>query len=397
MEKVLMLATTAAMIEQFNKRNIELLNEMGYLVDVAGNFKEGNPISAKRVRDFEKWVRERGGACHDVPMVRNPMALRQNRKAYQMIVGLLQRESYAFIHVHTPIGGVLGRVAAHRAGVAVIYTAHGFHFYKGAPIRNWLLYYTAEWLCSWWTDVLITINREDYDRAKRRLHTKRVEYVPGVGIDSKAIAGLTVSREERRRVWNIPERAVVALSVGELNQNKNHALAIQAIGQIKGEEIHYVVCGQGEERRKLERLAKKLHLGDRVHLLGFCEDALEIFRCSDIFVFPSKREGLSVALLEAMASGLPTVCFSIRGNVDLIEEGRGGYLAPAGDREAFASGIERLALSAKLREQMGRYNQKKAKRFDCLEITERMREIYQGAARGAQRREDACLWNDCGK
>ena len=372
-----MLATTAAMIEQFNKKNIEILNEMGYSVDVAGNFQQGNPISVEKLKEFEFWVEKKGGSCYDIPVVRNPIAVRQNLIAFRLILDLLSKNNYVFIHVHTPIGGILGRIAAHKLGIPIIYTAHGFHFFRGAPIKNWLLYYPIEWMCSWWTNILITITKEDYRFAQKYMHAKEVKYIPGVGINLNGIDNITVNRLEKQKELNIPEDATIILSVGELNRNKNHVIVIRAIAQLHNMNLHYVICGQGMEQVYLEEIAKKLGVHKNVHILGFRNDIIDICKISDIFVFPSKREGLSVALMEAMAASMPVICFRIRGNVDLIDESKGGYLIEPYDMNAFMYSLEKLCLSKELREKMGKYNKFKAANFDIAVNRIYMRKIYE--------------------
>lgn len=376
MKKVLMLATTAAMIEQFNRKNIELLNTMGYLVDVAGNFQQGNPISKEKIKEFQSWIKKRGGYYYDIPILRKPSAVRQNLKAYRLILTLLNKNQYEFIHVHTPIGAFLGRVAAHSAKIPVIYTAHGFHFFKGASIKNWILFYPLEWLCSWWTDILITINSEDYKLAKKHMHAKYIHYIQGVGIDFDKIEKVSVNRTEKLKSLNISEEAIVILSVGELNKNKNHEVVLQAMAKIQNDKIHCVICGQGEEKENLEELAEKYGIYQRVHILGFRDDIIELYKCSDIFAFPSKREGLSVALMEAMAAGLPVICFQIRGNVDLIDESEGGYLIAPFDNNDFVFKLEKLCSIENLRRKMGIYNRDKSKEYNVSIIDNQMNKIY---------------------
>lgn len=378
MKKVLMLATTAAMIEQFNKNNIELLNEMGYIVDVAGNFREGNPISEERLEQFRTWIQERGGTYYDITAVRKPTAWKKNVGAYRQVVKLLYENQYAFVHVHTPIGSIIGRLAAHKTRTKIIYTAHGFHFFKGAPLKNWLLYYPAEWLCSWWTDILITINQEDYQLARKHMHARRTEYVPGVGIDTKKFGTSGIDRRKKREELGIAEDAVVLISVGELNDNKNHEVMIKAIGFLNRKrndtKLHYLICGQGDREQYLQKLIEEEKLSEQVKLLGFQTDVHELLLMSDIFAFPSKREGLSVALMEAMAAGLPVICSKIRGNVDLVEDGKGGYLIAGQDIEDYADVILLLSQKKDKAKDMGTWNRQAIKRFDVQEIKKSMKD-----------------------
>ena len=167
MKRVLMLASVASMIDQFNMSNIALLQKMGYHVDVACNFKEGNTCSEARVQELKKKLKDMEVRCYQVDFARNITHMAQNLKAYRQVVDLMKTNHYTFCHCHSPIGGVVARIAGHMTKTKIIYTAHGFHFYKGAPVKNWLLYYPVEWLLSWRTDALITFNHEDYERAAK--------------------------------------------------------------------------------------------------------------------------------------------------------------------------------------------------------------------------------------
>lgn len=243
MKRMLMLATTAAMIEQFNKNNILILEEMGYEVHVAGNWLEGNPISDERLEAFKEWITEHGGRYFHIPSVRRPSAMKANITAYRKVVELIKEYHYEFIHCHTPIGSVIGRIAAHVTHTKIIYTAHGFHFFKGAPLKNWILYYPVERFLSRWTDILITINQEDYQRAKKNFHAKRTEYIPGVGIDLKKFQMNLYDREKERKELGLHNGDILLLSVGELNENKNHEVVIRTLAKLKRKELHYVIVG----------------------------------------------------------------------------------------------------------------------------------------------------------
>lgn len=232
MKRMLMLATTAAMIEQFNKNNILILEDMGYEVHVAGNWEIGNPISDERLDEFKAWLGEHHGKWFHIPATRKPTDLKNNIKAYQEVLALINEYQYEFIHCHTPIGSIIGRLAAKRTKTKIIYTAHGFHFFKGAPLKNWLLYFPAEWMCSWMTDMLITINQEDYERATKHLHAKRIEYIPGVGIDIKKYAVCHVDKRKKCHELGIPDDKFILLSVGELQERKNQGIVIDALGKI---------------------------------------------------------------------------------------------------------------------------------------------------------------------
>lgn len=308
----------------------------------------------------------------DIPFERSPFNLK-NIDAYKQLKKIIDDNEYDSIHCHTPIGGVLARLAARETrknGTKIIYTAHGFHFFKGAPLKNWLMYYSVERLMARYTDILITINKEDYAIAQG-FKAERVVYVPGVGVDVEKFASMTIDREKKRAELDIPDNAVALVSVGELSKRKNHAVVIKAIARLKMRNIVYMICGQGDLDLYLKKIAKDL--GVNVRFLGFRKDISEIFAASDIFVFPSSQEGLPVALMEAMAAGLPVVCSNVRGNTDLIENGRGGYLVDPEDVEGFAEAIKKTVESSS---SMGRLNNEIIKKFDLAIVKEEMKKLY---------------------
>lgn len=322
MKKALLVATVYGFIASFEQNNIRILQELGYEVWCACNMAE----SDQRLADLGVWT-------VDVPFERNPFG-RKNMIAYKCLKEIIKKEKFNLIHCHTPVGGVLGRMAASACGVdRIIYTAHGFHFYQGAPKVNWLLYYPIEWWLAWKTDLLITINQEDYERAKRHFHAKKVEYVPGVGVDVAYICGVvkSIDRRKKREELNIPQGAFLILSVGELNKNKNHRVVLEALKKLEVADAYYIICGKGVLEQELQSLVESLGLEEKVKLLGYRKDVIEIMACANLYVHPSFREGLPVSVMEAMAVGLPLLCSDIRGNRDLVQDHINGLLVSNGD------------------------------------------------------------------
>ena len=312
---------------------------------------------------------------YEIPFERNPVKP-ANFRAYKELARLIDTEEYNIVHCHTPVGGALARLAARKArksGCAVIYTAHGFHFYKGASAINWILYYPAEILLARMTDVLITINREDYHRAKK-FRAGRVAYVPGIGIDT----GKFKRRSDRpqrdlRTELGIPDDVKVLLSVGEINKNKNHRLVIQTLPELDG--VWYVVCGSGPLTEELKTLASELGVSDRVVFAGYRNDLPDFYQMADIFVFPSYREGLPVALMEAMAAGLVCVASRNRGTDDLLEESRLKF--NPSDKGKIIEKI-RDALSADYSDEIRR-NTEKLEEYDIKNVMKVTEEIYHEA------------------
>lgn len=271
---------------------------------------------------------------------------------------------------------------AHGRGIRVIYTAHGFHFYKGAPFKNWLLYYPVEKLLAHWTHILITVNREDEQFAKRHLRAKKIYRIPGVGIDLDRFQKSAAQRKclSDKRVfchkYQIPENAFVILSVGELSRRKNHQDVLNALAGILKDNMYYIICGQGALQEMLGKQAEMLGVAGHVRLVGFQENVESLYRHADLFVFPSLQEGMPVALMEAMAAGLPCVVSDIRGNRELIDE-QGGSLFVPGQIGQMQNDILYFLDNVALREACGRHNQVKMKRY-CADVVEkRMKKIYE--------------------
>ena len=345
---------------------------MGYKVDVACNFIEGSTCSDAKIEELKNKLTEMGVDYYQIDFARSVRHIWQNLKAYRQVLSLMKANRYKFVHCHSPIGGVCGRIAGHKTHTKVIYTAHGFHFYKGAPLLNWLVYYPIEKYLSRYTDVLITINKEDYAIAKNKMHAKQTEYVPGVGIDVDKINNISVDKNQKRRALGIPVSAIVLLSVGELNKNKNHEVVIRAIAQLKRDDVIYVICGRGILEDHLKKLAQKLGIIQQTRFLGFRADIIEIAKVSDIFVLPSLREGLPVAMMEAMACGLPVICSNVRGCSDLVNNCQSTFLVSPHDINSLIRGINSALLN---QTRKNNYSQVIA-RVDIKNITQSMQKIY---------------------
>lgn len=379
-EKVLLLASVASMIQQFNMRNITILQDLGYDVEVACNFENGNTCSEEQIAILKKELKQKGVSWHQIDFARNVFQLGLNSKAYHQLKNLVSQKKYKFMHCHSPIGGVLGRLVAHKYKTPVMYTAHGFHFFKGAPKKNWLLFYPVEKFLSRYTDELLVINREDYELAKKKFHMKHLTYVPGVGVEVKKHIFPEETRKNKRTELGIPQDAFMITCAAEFSANKNQKTVICALEELANSDFYYVMCGIGEKKAELEQYVAEKRLGEHIKFAGFRKDMNEILYASDCFVLSSLREGLSVALMEAMATGLPVVCGRIRGNVDLIEDSVGGYLVEPTKIEDYQQAFLKLADKKKNAPQefaqMGQANQETMQKFDCAAVDVVMREVY---------------------
>ncbi len=351
--------TTISGTMNFFRSFVKKLYLDGHTVDIATN------ESAAPVNEL---YHELGSKVYGITTSRSPFN-KGNLKAIKEIKKIVKENGYDIVHCHTPIAAFVTRLACKglrkKMGLKVIYTAHGFHFFNGAPKKNWLIYYPIEWLSSFWTDLLITINREDFARVKKHFHAKETTYVPGVGIDIDYFKSATANRTDKRKEIEVPNDAFMVLSVGEINENKNQKVIINAISKLNSPNIHYVLCGGGNSE-KLETLAKEK--GVNIHPLGHRRDVNGLYKVADMFVQPSYREGLPVAVMEALAGGLPVVASNTRGCSDIIKP---EYLFDPDDSTHLAEIIK-----GRLSDNTESTNLMSIETFDKDSINEEMEALY---------------------
>ena len=370
MKKVL-LCCTDLMMKQFMIPHVQYLSTNGFVIDVAcsnvgGKIKELKYKLSDSVRDF-----------YTVRLVRNPFSI-SNLKGYRDLKRIIDRDNYDLIWTNEPVMGVMTRIAARKArerGTKVIYMVHGFHFYEGAPLPNWLIYYTVEKLCSRYCDEIVTINSEDYHHAQA-FHVSNVRKISGVGVNLENFSPDKDVRALYREKIAIKDHEVLLLNVAELTKRKNQHVILEAIYRLRNTHIKLIICGVGKEEKRLKRQVKRFGLQQQVLFLGYRNDIPELCCAADIFVLTSLQEGLPRAIMEAMASGLPVVCSSIRGNKDLIENGKSGYTVK-NDAKSVAKAINRLVKNTSLRKKMGWYNTVVVKRYSEERAKEDILKIMQ--------------------
>ncbi|PMC80350.1 glycosyltransferase family 1 protein [Aerococcus viridans] len=371
MKRALIITSVASMIYQFNKENIKILIELGYDVVVATNFLEPGNLSSEDVNNLIAWLEDNNVGIEQLDFQRSPFG-KKNLTTYRKIKKLINKNQFNLIHCQSPIGGVLTRIAARKLrknGTKIIYTAHGFHFFEGAPKKNWMIYFPIEKFLSRWTDILITINKEDFSRAKQYFIHPIVKYIPGVGLDTSKFKSEEINVNTSSKI-NL-------ISIGELNENKNHEIVIRALKKINDPNIQYSIIGLGEKKYELLNLVTKLNLQNTVFLLGYKHNVRDYLIQSDAFVFPSLREGLGMAALEAMASGTPILTSKIHGINDYSEDGRTGFTFDPSDIDSVARAIINFTrLSNSEVEAMKRFNIRKAEEFDKSVVNKKMFEIY---------------------
>lgn len=359
-KKILYVAHLESHIFNFHIPFLKMLKENDYEVHVATNGTKKIPYCDQ---------------IFHLPFTRNPFTI-NNFKAYLKLRNLCKENKYDLMHCHTPSGGAIGRLAGKNICNKIFYTAHGFHFYKGAPKLNWILYYPIEKWLSRYTDVLITMNQEDFYLAKTKFHSKQVKNVPGVGIDLNKFEIENFDRNKYRDKLYLKKENIMLLSVGELSGRKNHEVVVKSLSVLKNKNIHYYIAGTGEKKQYLLNLAHELDVSEQVHLLGYRTDIVELNKVADIFIFPSLQEGLPVALLEAMACGLATIVSDIRGNNDLILDKTNGLLFNPNDPYRLAENIKKLSENKEIQNFMKENNKEKVKDYSSLVVNKIMYDIY---------------------
>lgn len=406
MKRVLFVTTISGFLPQFEKNDVKLLKQMGCQIHYASNFT--NPIYA-----FDKTELEKNGvALHQIDIEKSPAKINKNIKAIKQLIKIIDENDIDIVHCHNPMGGVAARIAA-RAGKRkpkVIYTAHGFHFYKGAPIMNWLLFYTAERFLARYTDIIVTINREDYIRAKKfRLKKNGEVYlIHSVGVDKEKFAPRPELRETKRAELGIPADAFHIVTAAELNENKNQKAVIEAVAALtnkaktdanayntnyagnadyvsntncidktnKTHNIYYTICGKGPNEDKLRELIKAYGLENNVSLLGYRTDMDEILQTADVFAFPSIREGLGVAAIEALMCNVPLIAADNRGTREYASDGNNGIVCRYDAVDEFEEAIELLYGNTAYRKRMADRCRESVKKFTIEEVEKTMTKVY---------------------
>lgn len=322
-KKAIILTTVPSTIEQFNMENIKLLKELGYKVEVASNFNVTGNIDNNRFNEFLTELEQLDVKVNNISFSRKLFSF-DNIRAYKQLKKLFKEQNYQLLHCHTPICGVITRLVARKqrkTGLKVMYTAHGFHFYKGAPLLNWLIYYPVEKICAKWTDCLITINEEDYNWAKKKFKAKKIELINGIGVDRSKF-DFIMSDSEKEKIRNelkLKKDDFILIQVGELNKNKNQIMTIQAMKKIveTNRNVKLLLVGKGDLKDYYEEKIKEYNLEKNIFLLGYRKDIPKLLKISDCLISTSKREGLPVNLIEATMSGLPIIATNCRGNRDI--------------------------------------------------------------------------------
>lgn len=368
--KVLLTATVQSHICQFHKPLVEILHNYGYEVHVAArnNLAEKNGLKLNFVEKV-----------YDVPFARSPKS-KDNFRAYKELKRIVEKNHYDVIHCNTPMGGIITRLAARKKknGTKVYYTAHGFHFYKGAPKKNWIVFYPIEKFFSRLTDKLITITQEDYELAKRKFHCD-IERIHGVGVDEKRY--YAVPKEEKNKIrkdLGYSEEQKIILCVGELLPNKNQKMIISAMRGIAKQyaEAKLLIAGNGPEKENLEELIRNYQLENNVEMLGYVTNLQEYQKIADICVTCSKREGLPLNVVEAMLAETPVVATQNRGHRELLRDGETGFLVDVDDDILLEKRVLELLSDEKTYERIQLNAKNYAQAYTCNHVKRELMKVY---------------------
>lgn len=373
MKKVLFVATVGDKhINTFHIPYLKLLKKEGYQIHVSAK----NDLEPKQIHI------EFCDRFFDTPYNRNPFSL-QNLVAYRALINILNNNDYDFIHTHTPISSAIVRLIKMRKKyqkIKIIYTAHGFHFYKGSSMLSWLLYYPLEKILSIFTDVLITINKQDYNLAKNHnFKSDKIIKTNGIGVNLSKFSPITYEEKKQlRKKLNINNEDFILIYPAELNSNKNQKVLIEAIEILseKYSNIKLILLGTGDNEKIYKNMAINKKIEDKIIFTGFVHNVSEYLNASDILVASSKREGLPLNLIEAMACGLPVIASKNRGHDELIKNNYNGLLLDTITSNNFAEGIEKLYLNEEVINLFKKNNLEESKKYSIDLVLDKVNDVY---------------------
>lgn len=366
MKRILIVTTLQLTVNSFLIPHIKFLEKNGFEVTIGSNIQGEIREELKE----NKWI--------NIPFDRNPFS-KNNLKSLIILDRVLKEGKFDMIHCHTPIASFLTRMIAQKNGNKnIIYTAHGLHFYSGAPLLNWLIYYPMEALAARWTDKFLTINSEDYKRVKKKFKLKKdgkVYEIPGVGLN---IENYRIGNSEKvKKELLKTEIEKIFLMIGELNRNKNQIQLIEILEKLnlKGRKVRAVFVGVGDRENYLKKEVRKK--GIKATFLGYRKDIPDIIAASDFLCSMSYREGLPRNIMEGMAQGKPIIATNIRGNRDLVVDGENGILIELNDVDRAVVKIVELLDNDEKYRKISKNNLEKVKQYSIETVLNKMREVYE--------------------
>ena len=367
MKKVLFVANISKHILRFHLPYLKWFKEHGFETHVAAGGNEEIP-----------WC----DVKHEVSIERSPFSLK-NIRAHKELKKIIEANQFALVHGHTPMGGVLARtasVAARKNGTKVLYTAHGFHFYKGSPLANWLLYYPVEKYLASYADGIITINHEDYRLlSDKNFQVKDKFYINGVGVDPARFNPITPEiKSKLRNELGYSDNQFVLVYVAEFIHRKNHRFVIDAAVELKSTipDLKILFAGRGILLEEMKKYAQDKGVSEYIDFLGFRTDIEKVMAIADVGISASRQEGLGLNLVEEMFLGLPVVASQDRGHRELVVPGENGFLYEQNKQEEFVSYITQLYNDTEKRKAFGEKSKTFAEKFSLENSVNSMAKIY---------------------
>jgi glycosyltransferase EpsD len=366
-KKVLFVASIDKHISRFHIPSLKWYSERGFEVHVACNGYAELPYCDK---------------VHQIDFVRSPYSIKHFRVINQL-KKLLADEKFYLVHCHTTVASLLTRIAGisfrKRDGLKVLHTSHGFHFFKGGPLLNWMVFYPIEKMASRLQDCLITINTEDFNLAKEHFYCKDVRLIPGMGVNKDRFKILgTEEKLRERELWDIEHDAKVIIYVAEFIDRKNHRFIIESAKELKSQfpELIIILPGRGKLLAEMKKLAEKLDVISFVRFPGFINNVESLMASANLGVSSSKQEGLGLHIVEAMMSGLPVIATDNSGHRELIQHGINGFLYELNDKKAFEQFVSQIFSNPVLYTSMSHASLAQALRFEMELSNAKLDEIY---------------------
>ena len=368
--RILYVTTISNTVNAFLVPHIQMLIESGHHVDIACNITQ--PLKEK--------LKDLGCDVFDIGFQRSPLTL-ANLKAFIKIKKYIEDGKYDLVHTHTPISSFITRLACKKFNnIKMVYTVHGYHFYKGSSFMSWKVYYTLEKWLSKYTDCIITINEEDYTASiENKFKSKQITLMNGVGIDlNDFVPSTKKQKRELREIYGFKVNDFILICVAELNQNKHQGFLIEIAFYLKKiiPELKILLVGTGNGELQYKNLAKKLCVEDQIKFLGYRNDVSSLMKLSDIAVSASRREGLPVNVMEAMATGLPLVVSDCRGNRDLVKHNENGYIVAQNDKQKFSYYIEKLYNDKAMRRKFSLESLNQIQKYDLKNVLGKLKDVH---------------------
>lgn len=371
--KLLVVTTVPITIRSFLLPYIQHFKNLGWQVD---GMAQGISATPECVSACDRvW---------DIQWSRNVLDPRNLLAGVSRVQAVVKAGNYDLVHVHTPIAAFVTRYALKDfPKTKVIYTAHGFHFYRGGNFLKNAIFFNLEKLAGGWTDYLITINREDETVAKKNqfLASERIYFTRGIGVDTNYYTDSRVADSDVRRVrqeLNLATDDSLLLSIAEFTPRKRHRDLIEALAKLSHPQVHLALAGEGPLKDEIKQLAVKLGIVERVHFLGFRTDIPTLIQAASAVLLISQQEGLPRSVMEAMCLNTPVIGSDIRGTRDLLEDGC-GLLVDVGDTEAIAQAMAQVVEEPEKSAIMAQKAQAKIADYDLQQIIEQYSSIYQRA------------------